>query len=129
MLTGADKVDGAARSGQVAALFHAADAAEDGRRKRDQSWRVGEDAEGSGQRGRILPIDRARLSIALGRDNAVHLAIIDRRWGLRLTKLLDRWQDYAGSARDAASAAATGATIRHHDTLSAAARGGDPTAV
>jgi len=99
LLTGAEKVDDAARSGQVIQLYHAADAAEDGRRKRDQSWRVGEDAEGSGQQGRILPVDRTALSVALGRDNAVHIAIIDAGWGERLSALLDRWQCYAGWSR------------------------------
>lgn len=96
LLTGADKVDGAARGGQVRLLLHAADAAEDGRRKRDQSWRVGEDAEGSGQMGQVLPVDRTALSIALGRDNAVHVAIIEAGWAERLGTLLERWHRYAG---------------------------------
>lgn len=98
LLTGAEKVDVAARSGDVALLCHASDAADDGRRKRDQSWRVGEDAEGSGMTGRLLPVDRTALSVALGRDNAVHIAIIDAGWGERLTALLDRWHRYAGSS-------------------------------
>lgn len=102
LLTGAEKVDAAARSGQVRRLFHAADAAEDGRRKRDQSWRVGEDAEGSGQQGLVLPVDRTALSVALGRDNAVHLAITDAAWGDRLSLLLQRWRLYVGSSRDTA---------------------------
>lgn len=98
LVTGAEKVDVAARSGQVALLCHARDAAEDGRRKRDQSWRVGLDAEGSGMAGRVLPVDRTALSVALGRDNAVHVAIIDAGWGERLTALLDRWHQFAGSS-------------------------------
>lgn len=98
LLTGAEKVDVAARSGQVALLCHASDAADDGRRKRDQSWRVGEDAEGSGMTGRVLPVDRTALSVALGRDNAVHIAIIDAGWGERLSTLLDRWHRYTGSS-------------------------------
>ena len=106
LLTGAEKVDAAARSGVVAMLCHAADAAEDGRRKRDQSWRVGEDAEGSGKMGVILPVDRTALSVALGRDNAVHIAIIDSAWGARLAVLLDRWQAFAGSATGGPAAAA-----------------------
>jgi hypothetical protein len=105
LLTGAEKVDAAARSGAVAMLYHAADAAEDGRRKRDQSWRVGEDAEGSGQAGRILPVDRTALSVALGRDNAVHIAIIDANWASRLSALLDRWHAYATCATGSPAAA------------------------
>ncbi len=107
LLTGAEKVDAAARSGQVAMLCHAADAAEDGRRKRDQSWRVGEDAEGSGKMGIILPVDRTALSVALGRDNAVHIAIIDSAWGARLSALLDRWQAFAGWATGGSAPVAT----------------------
>lgn len=98
LLSGAEKVDVAARSGQVVLLCHASDAADDGRRKRDQSWRVGEDAEGSGMEGRVLPVDRTALSVALGRDNAVHIAIIDAGWGERLSALLDRWHQFAGSS-------------------------------
>ncbi len=115
LLTGAEKVDAAARSGQVAMLCHAADAAEDGRRKRDQSWRVGEDAEGSGKAGLILPVDRTALSVALGRDNAVHIAIIDSAWGARLSALLDRWQAFAGWATGGSAPVAT-----TRDTLSTA---------
>jgi uncharacterized protein len=95
LITGADKIDGAARGGQVALLLHAADAAEDGRRKRDQSWRVGEDAEGSGQAGTVLPLARDALGQALGRDNVVHLAIIDAGWAQRIDNLLTRWHLYA----------------------------------
>ncbi|QJQ31770.1 DUF448 domain-containing protein [Sphingomonas lacunae] len=107
LLTGAEKVDVAARSGQVALLCHASDAADDGRRKRDQSWRVGEDAEGSGMTGRVLPVDRTALSVALGRDNAVHIAIIDAGWGERLSALLDRWHQFAGSSMDPQGSDAT----------------------
>lgn len=106
LLSGAEKVDVAARSGVVTLLAHAADAADDGRRKRDQSWRVGSDAEGSGLVGRILPVDRTTLSVALGRDNVVHIAITDAGWASRLGKLLDRWQRYAGSSTGGASRAA-----------------------
>lgn len=101
LLTGAAKVDVAARSGLVAMLLHAADAADDGRSKRDQSWRVGEEAEGSGMAGTILPIDRNALSVALGRDNAVHVAITDAGWAERLETLLQRWHRFAGSSRGA----------------------------
>jgi uncharacterized protein len=108
LLTGADRVDGAARGGQVRLLLHASDAAEDGRRKRDQSWRVGEDAEGSGQAGLILPIDRSELALALGRDNVVHLAIIDPGWADRIGNILTRWHRYAGWSTGGAIAASDG---------------------
>lgn len=95
LLSGADKIDNAARAGQVRLLLHAADAAADGRRKRDQSWRVGEDAEGSGRQGLILPFDRLRLAQALGKDNPVHLALIEPGWADRIGTLLQRWRDFA----------------------------------
>lgn len=96
LITGAEKVDGACRSGQVDLLLHAADASEDGRRKRDQSWRVGREAEGSGLEGIILPVDRGPLSMALGKDNAVHVAIINRDAAKRISSALTRWQYYTG---------------------------------
>ena len=40
LILGAEKIDTAARSGQVALLLHASDASTDGSGKRDQSWRV-----------------------------------------------------------------------------------------
>ena len=105
---------------RVSLLAHAADAADDGRRKRDQSWRVGSDAEGTGLAGRILPVDRSTLSVALGRDNVVHIALTDAQWALRWAKLLDRWQRYAVSATGAAERAAL-----PDDTLGSASATGD----
>ena len=78
LLTGSDKIAAAARSGQLAALYHAADASEDGNRKLDQAWRVGEDREGSDLKGLALPVPRTILSLALGRENVVHIALTDR---------------------------------------------------
>lgn len=112
LISGAEKIDSAARSGQVALLLHASDAGEDGRKKRDQSWRVGQDAEGTGLAGTILPVDRGPLSMALGRDNAVHIAITDRGAATRILSALSRWRYYTGcdtgaqadSGKNAASA-------------------------
>lgn len=108
LLTGAEKIDQAARSGAVAWLGHAADAAEDGRRKRDQSWRVGENCEGSDLLGVILPVDRTGLSVALGRDNVVHVAISDATWAGRIAQLLERWHLFAGSASGTAGSTQSG---------------------
>ena len=96
LICGADKVDGAARSGQVALLLHACDASEDGAGKRDQSWRVGSDAEGSGKKGIRLPFDRDALSAALGRSNAVHVAITDSKAAERVMHHLGRWLKFNG---------------------------------
>ncbi|MEQ1509528.1 MAG: DUF448 domain-containing protein [Sphingopyxis sp.] len=98
LLIGAERIDQAARAGTVSLLAHASDAAEDGRRKRDQSWRVGEGKEGTAMTGYILPVDRTTLSVALGRDNAVHIAVTDALWAKRIENLLGRWNRFAGSA-------------------------------
>ncbi len=75
LVTGSDRIAEHARSGRLAMLLHAADAREDGCRKLDQAWRVGRDEEGSGARGLRLPLDRTALSVALGRENVVHLGV------------------------------------------------------
>jgi predicted RNA-binding protein YlxR (DUF448 family) len=96
LVTGAEKVDAAARSGAVSLLLHAADASDDGAGKRDQSWRVGSEQEGSGKAGTKLPVDRDALSAALGRGNAVHVAITDVRAAERVSHHLDRWLYFIG---------------------------------
>lgn len=75
IVLGSDRIAEQARKGRIALLLHANDASEDGRKKLDQAWRVGREMEGSGQRGITLPLDRAALSVALGRDNVVHLGV------------------------------------------------------
>ena len=89
--------------GQVRLLLHASDAGEDGRKKLAQAWRVGEGDEGSGREGTILPVDRQSLSMALGRENAVHLGVTDARAADRVLAHLSRWQFFAGWSRDAAN--------------------------
>lgn len=96
LLFGAERVDASARSGQVALLLHASDAGDDGAAKRDQSWRVGLEEEGSGRRGLRLPVDRDRLSAALGRANTVHVAITDARAAERVLRHLERWLYFIG---------------------------------
>ncbi|MBU6269528.1 MAG: DUF448 domain-containing protein, partial [Sphingomonadales bacterium] len=98
LLVGSDRIAENARMGKVAWLAHAADASVDGNRKLDQAWRVGEDAEGSGLQGTILPLDRAALSVALGRDNVVHLALTDKGAAARLAVPLGRLLRYLGAA-------------------------------
>ena len=93
---GTDRIAEQARSGRVAWLGHASDAGEDGSRKLDQAWRVGEEAEGSGMAGVTLPLDRAALSVALGRDNVVHLALTDAAAAARLSEPLGRLLHFLG---------------------------------
>jgi ribosomal protein L7Ae-like RNA K-turn-binding protein len=96
LLSGAEKVDAAARGGAVELLLHASDASDDGAAKRDQSWRVGLEEEGSGKKGMRLPVDRDRLSAALGRANSVHVAITDAKAAERVKHHLERWLYFIG---------------------------------
>ncbi len=96
LITGSEKIDAAARSGAVIMLLHASDAAADGAGKLDQSWRVGMEAEGSGKQGTRLPVDRNKISVALGRGNAVHVAIIDDKAAQRVNHHLERWLYFIG---------------------------------
>jgi predicted RNA-binding protein YlxR (DUF448 family) len=97
LILGSDRIAGEARLGRVAALYHAADASEDGSRKLDQAWRVGSEAEGSGLSGLRLPLDRAALSVALGRDNVVHLALADAASAKRVAIPLQRLVNFLGA--------------------------------
>jgi predicted RNA-binding protein YlxR (DUF448 family) len=99
LILGSDRIANEARMGRVAALYHAADAGEDGSRKLDQAFRVGTDAEGTGVEGLRLPLDRAALSVALGRDNVVHLALADRASAERAAIPLRRLLNFLGTER------------------------------
>ena len=87
LVNGADRVEQAARAGKVHLLIHAADAGEDGRRRLDQAWRV----SGGEQRGLVFPEDRTILSMALGRENVVHVALTDPAAARRVRHAIDRW--------------------------------------
>lgn len=96
LVTGSERIDAAARSGQVQLLLHAADAGEDGNRKLDQALRMGRDAEGSGLKGLVIAASRTILSAALGRENVVHIAIIDQGAAKRVGEMLTRWHRFIG---------------------------------
>lgn len=98
LLTGSEKIEVAARRGQVEMLLHAADAAADGNRKLDQALRVGRGMEGTDLSGTVLPVDRAPLSMAMGRDNVVHIAITDKKAAARVAEIVGRWQVFLGCA-------------------------------
>jgi predicted RNA-binding protein YlxR (DUF448 family) len=90
LINGTDKVEAAARSGKVRLLIHASDAAEDGTRALDQAWRVG----GGEAKGVIFPEDRTILSLALGRENVVHVALIEPAAAARVNQALARWRAF-----------------------------------
>jgi predicted RNA-binding protein YlxR (DUF448 family) len=92
LINGAERVETAARAGKVHLLLHAADAGEDGRRSLDQAWRVG----GGEPQGMIFPEPRTILSLALGRENVVHVALTDPAAASRVRHALARWLAFTG---------------------------------
>lgn len=96
LVTGSERIETAARRGQVHLLLHAGDAGADGSRKLDQALRVGTDSEGSELKGLVLALPRTILSLALGRENVVHIAVNDRGAAERVREALARWHDFIG---------------------------------
>ncbi|NIJ21436.1 hypothetical protein FHS95_003139 [Sphingomonas naasensis] len=96
VVIGGERIQNAARAGQLHLLLHASDAGEDGAGKLAQAWRVGSDMEGSGRKGLTLPIPRTILSLALGRENVVHAGLTDPRAARRVGDALDRWLHFIG---------------------------------
>ena len=90
LINGAEKVEIAARQGKVHLLIHAADAGEDGNRRLDQAWRVG----GGSPSGLVFPEGRTILSMALGRENVVHIALTDAAAARRVLHAINRWQAF-----------------------------------
>lgn len=123
LLTGSERIETAARRGEVHLLLHAADASEDGNGKLDQALRVGARVGGdpstslrTGEaQGLVFPGTRAILSLALGRQNVVHIAIVDRAAAARVRHALDRWRAFIGpdDGLSAAAAEMPGASARH----------------
>ncbi|HEY0111545.1 MAG TPA: DUF448 domain-containing protein [Allosphingosinicella sp.] len=108
LLTGSEKIEAAARKGEVQLLLHACDASADGNRKLDQAWRVGGGGDSEHRQGLVIPAERAILSLALGRQNVVHIALIDRGAAARVERALGRWRAFIGS--DSGLSAATAGT-------------------
>jgi len=94
LATGADRIENAARAGKVALLLHAADSGEDGRRSLDQAQRVGARVGGGEAQGVIFPEGRTILSMALGRENVVHVALTDPAAASRVANALRRWRNF-----------------------------------
>ncbi|WP_209348304.1 DUF448 domain-containing protein [Pontixanthobacter sp. CEM42] len=122
LILGSDRIAEQARSGRVALLLHASDASEDGRKKLDQAWRVGRDAEGSGGRlegrGTTLPLDRAALSVALGRDNVVHMALADDKSAERVQSVLTRLMHFLRAKQPLQNTGEVQSAPRSNDDLS-----------
>jgi uncharacterized protein len=114
LITGGEKIETAARRGEVHLLIHASDAGADGNSKLDQAWRVGGGPSTApaaslrtGEReGLVFPAGRAILSLALGRQNVVHVAIIDRAAAARVLHAIERWRAFIGPDAGLSAAAA-----------------------
>ena len=115
LITGADRIETAARRGQVHLLLHAADASDEGRRRIDQAWRVGSEREGSGLKGLVFPEGRTILSLALGRENVVHVAIVDGAAATRVRHAIERWRAFIGSDAELGAATAGAPAAREID--------------
>lgn len=102
IVVGGERIEKAARSGKLHLLIHASDAGADGTRKLDQAWRVGRDEEGGGLRGMVMPMARPILSVALGRENVVHIGLTDPGAARRLSEALHRWQHFIGPEPESA---------------------------
>jgi predicted RNA-binding protein YlxR (DUF448 family) len=111
LVTGSERIETAARRGEVHLLIHAADSGADGRAKLDQAWRVGHRGEDEHRQGLVFPAERTILSLALGRQNVVHIAIVDRAAAARVRQAIDRWRAFIGANErlSAASADSPGA--------------------
>jgi hypothetical protein len=100
ILFGTERLVAEARSGKLALVLSAADAADDGVGKLEQALRSG----GAGEAIR-LSAGRERLSRALGRDNSVHLGIADVKAAARVRGEVVRWISYTRPGRDDEAAA------------------------
>lgn len=96
IVTGSERIETALRSGKAEMLLHASDAGADGTRKLDQALRVGQEAEGSDLKGLVIAAPRTILSLALGRENVVHVAVTDRGAARRVGEALARWHSFIG---------------------------------
>ena len=94
LINGGERVEQACRAGNVKLLLYARDAAADSRRKLDQAWRVGGSEEFGHRQGMEIPVDRPMLSMALGRENVVHVALIDAAAAARVSHALSRWRAF-----------------------------------
>jgi len=99
LINGFERIEAAARSGKVHLLVHAADAGADGRRSLDQAKRVGSRVGHGAPEGVIFPEGRTILSLALGRENVVHVALTDPAAASRVRHALARWRGFTGPDR------------------------------
>jgi len=123
LIWGHERIAEALRRGQLHLLIHAADARPDGMGKLEALRRGASPATGS----LVLPVGRAQLSLALGRENVVHAGICDAASAARVAAALARWAAWSGApppalvAEDELLPAAAGGKSDETDELGDAA--------
>jgi uncharacterized protein len=107
ILLGGDRVREALAKGKVFAVLHAADARPDGSDRIDGMARAVGESLGEDIPHRRVPIARDALSAALGRENVVHMALVDEGAATRVLADLDRLAGFHGdkSVEEAAAGA------------------------
>ncbi len=90
LIWGSDRIGDALSAGRVKLVLHAGDAAVDGMAKLDGK------AKAVGAVTIILPVGRAELSLALGRENVVHAAVCDGAAAARVIAAVERWRAFNG---------------------------------
>jgi hypothetical protein len=94
LIWGHERIGEALLKGKIRLLLHARDAAADGTSKLEARRRGASPATVS----IVLPVPRAQLSLALGRENVVHAAIADSASAARVIAALNRWRAFSGLA-------------------------------
>ena len=99
LIFGSDKISEWARGGRVFLLMHAADAAEDGKSKLNQAFRVGSYDRTEGDMAGVLtlPSGRDALSRSLGRENIVHSGVTNGKAAARIATEVARWTAFLGN--------------------------------
>jgi len=109
VITGAEKVKAALRSGRAALLLHAAEAAADSRRKLAQAARAAaagrsDAAAGAGQKPEpvaiLSPFTAEELRLAFGGQNVMHIAIVKDRGAAGFIKTVARLVAYRAESRE-----------------------------
>jgi uncharacterized protein len=109
LIFGADRVKEQLAKGKVRLLMHAGDARPDGSDRLDGMARAVSESAGFAIPQRRLPIDRDNLSAAVGRDNAVHIGVIDAGAAARVLADFDRLAGF--QANEVILSATGGATM------------------
>lgn len=107
VVTGFTKVEIAIAKGQVGVLVHASDAADDGRGKLDRKLAGFLASARGGGAGSAVPIvdvlSSAEISLATGRSNVVHAALMNGGAAWNFTKEAERLRRYRSNAGSTAA--------------------------